>query len=431
MVTTAPVTPVRRLWVSVLCGYLALGATIQILPQFVTTRFHGGSLMAGTAVGIAFLATAVARPFAGLFADSGHARRTVASGGVLGALGGLGHLWAPNFTVLLISRLLMGAGEAALFSGALPWVLAGAAPHRRGRVAGWFGLSMWSGLAAGPVLATVLDRWLSFSAVWDSVVALALMSALLVLATRSESGAAAPLRLPRRLRDVVPPGAPLPGLALGLASYGYGTVAALLVLHLQLDHIGGASVGLTVFALGFLLTRASGSPLVDRCGGARVAACCMVVEAAGLLTLALATGPGLALIGAAVAGVGVALMYPATVAITLHRTDALRPGAAVGAMTSFWDLGVMIAGPVGGFIAADFGYPLAFIVAVATAAGSFVLVNGLSRLSQAWEKRAIENEGQGVVQAAEGQEAGGDAAGAELDLERDVVSGSVVGGVDE
>jgi MFS family permease len=331
--------------------------------------------MAGTAVGIAFLATAAVRPFAGLFADSGHARRTVASAGVLGALGGLGHLWAPNFPVLLISRLLMGAGEAALFSGALPWVLAGAAPHRRGRVSGWFGLSTWSGVAAGTVLATVLDSWLGFTAVWDSVVALALMSALLVLTTL-ESRAPQPLRLPRTLRDVVPPGAPLPGIALGLASYGYGTVVALLVLHLQVNHIGGASVGLTVFALGFLLTRVSGSPLVDRCGGARVAACCMVVAAAGLLILALATVPGLALIGAAVAGIGVALMYPATVAITLHRTDALRPGAAVGAMTSFWDLGVMIAGPIGGFIAAEFGYPLAFIVAAATAAGSFVLVNG-------------------------------------------------------
>lgn len=69
-----------------------------------------------------------------------------------------------------------------------------------------------------------------------------------------------------------------------------------------------------------------------------------------------------------------ALMYPATVAMTLHRIGTLRPGAVVGAvvgaMTSFWDLGIMIAGPIGGFIAAEFGYPLAFLVAVATAAGS-------------------------------------------------------------
>lgn len=348
--------------------------------------------MAGTAVGIAFLATAAVRPFAGRFADGGRARRTVFFGGVLGTLGGLGHLWAPNFTVLLISRLLMGAGEAALFSGALPWVLGGVAPNRRGRVAGWFGLSMWGGLAAGPVLATVLytgsglytpytgsglHTRMGFNAVWYSVVALALVSALLVLTTGGKSaGELQPLRFPRTLRDVVPVGASLPGIAFGLSSYGYGTVAALLILHLKGDHIGGDSVGLTVFALGFLLTRAVGSPMVDRYGGARVAACSIAVEAAGLLLLALATVQPLALAGAALAGAGVALMYPATVAMTLHRTGTLRPGAAVGAMTSFWDLGIMIAGPIGGFIAAEFGYPLAFLVAVATAAGSFVLMNG-------------------------------------------------------
>lgn len=69
-------------------------------------------------------------------------------------------------------------------------------------------------------------------------------------------------------------------------------------------------------------------------------------------------------------------MYPAIVAMTLHRTGALRPGTAVGAMTSFWDLGIMVAGPIEGLIAAQFSYTVAFVVAVATAAGSFALVNG-------------------------------------------------------
>jgi MFS family permease len=377
MTASLEVIPVRRIWLSVLCGYLALGATIQVLPQFVVQRFHGGSLMTGVAVGIAFLATACVRPFAGLLADGGRARLTVMFGGALGALGGLGHLWAPNFAVLLISRLLMGAGEAALFSGALPWVLTGTPPNRRGRVAGWFGLSMWGGLATGPVLATVLRILLGFNAVWYGVVALALVSALLVLTTRrGRAGEQRSLWFPRTLRDIVPVGASLPGIAFGLSSYGYGTVAALLVLHLQVDHIGGDSVALAVFAFSFLLTRALGSPMVDRHGGARVAACSLTVEAVGLFTLALATVQPLALVGAALAGSGVALMYPATVAMTLHRTGVLRPGTAVGAMTSFWDLGIMVAGPIGGLIAAQFGYTLAFAVAVATVAGSLVLVTG-------------------------------------------------------
>src|SRR5262249_36603615 len=140
----------------------------------------------GTAVGIAFAATAATRPFAGRAADAGRARPVVIAGGFLGALGGLGHLWAPNITVLLVSRLVMGAGEAALFSGAIPWILSDTPIERRGRVAGWFGLSMWSGLAFGPVVAVLLHAWHGFGAVWYGVIALGVVSSILVTLTPSQ-----------------------------------------------------------------------------------------------------------------------------------------------------------------------------------------------------------------------------------------------------
>ncbi|TCO48011.1 MFS transporter [Actinocrispum wychmicini] len=356
--------PVRRLWLAVLCGYMALGATLQALPTYVIQRFHGGEAAAGTAVGIAFLATALVRPFAGRLADAGFAHPVVATGGVLAAIGGLGHLVAPNLGTLLVARLVMGAGEAALFSGAQPWVLAGTPPQRRGRVAGWFGLSMWGGLALGPVLAVGLNGWHGVDGVWWGVVAFAGVASVLVLTCR-ESG-----RETRRPNGfIAPAGAILPGVVLGLASYGYGTVSALMVLRLQ--HIGGENAALALFAAGFLLIRAFGSPLVDRYGGGRAASASLVVTSVGLAVIGWA--PPIALVGGVIAGAGVALMYPATVAITLARVDASRPGAAVGAMTSFWDLGIMAAGPLGGVVAAGIGYPAAFTVAVAACLAGLVL----------------------------------------------------------
>src|SRR3954451_23629312 len=167
--------PVRRLWVAVLFGYLAFGATLQALPSYVPEKFGGGPLASGTAVGIAFLATACGRPFAGRLADAGWSRPAVLTGGVLAAIGGLGQLLAPDLLLLLVARLVMGAGEAALFSAALPWVLSGARVAQRGRLAGWFGLSMWGGLAAGPVIATLVG-----AKVWWVVVGLSLASAALV-----------------------------------------------------------------------------------------------------------------------------------------------------------------------------------------------------------------------------------------------------------
>lgn len=352
---------VRRLWAAVLCGYLAFGAALQALPTYVPKRYGGGALASGTAVGIAFLATALGRPFAGWLADGGWSRPVVLLGGALTAAGGVGQLVAPNLGVLLIARLVMGAGEAALFSAALPWVLAGTRVAQRGRVAGWFGLSMWGGLAGGPVVASLVGDW-----VWWTIVGLAGLSMVLVLTTRADPARAEPLVRIRRIRDLVPIGVPLPGATIGLAAYCYGTIAALLVLRLRDDGIGVDGYALAVFAAAFLVVRFAGSPLVDRYGGRAVAAATVAIEVVALVGLALADAAVTALVFTGLAGLGLALIYPSCVSMTLDRVRGLRPGVSMGVMTSFWDLGVMAAGPLGGLVAEQLGFAAAFFVAAGT-----------------------------------------------------------------
>ncbi|WP_433158679.1 MFS transporter [Kribbella sp. CA-247076] len=355
--------PVRRLWVAVLCGYLAFGATLQALPTHVAEKYGGGALAGGTAVGIAFLATACARPFAGRLADGGWSRPVVLAGGVLTAIGGLGQLVAPNLGSLFVARLVMGAGEAALFSAALPWVLAGTRVAQRGRAAGWFGLSMWGGLAGGPVVASLVgDR------VWWTVVGLAVASTVLVLTTRADSTRTGPPTRIRGLRDLLPAGVPLPGATIGLAAYCYGTIAALLVLRLRADGIGVDGYALGVFAAAFLVARFAGSPLVDRYGGRAVAASTITLEVVALAGIATAGGPVASLLFTALAGVGLALVYPACVSLTLDRVGGLRPGLSTGVLTSCWDLGVLAAGPLGGLVAERHGFPAAFFGAAGAGA---------------------------------------------------------------
>lgn len=373
--------PVRRLWVAVLCGYLAFGAALQVLPSYVPERFGGGALASGTAVGIAFLATACGRPFAGWLADAGWSRPVVIAGGVLAAVGGLGQLVAPDLVVLLGARLVMGAGEAALFSAALPWVLAGTRMAQRGRLAGWFGLSMWGGLAGGPVLATTLTTGAAGGGVvWWAVVVLCTASVVLVLTTRRDPGRVEPLVPIRGVRDLVPVGVPLPGATIGLAAYCYGTVAALLLLRLRSDHLGVDNIALTVFAAAFLVLRFAGSPLVDRYGGRVVAVSTVAVEIVALVGIAFARGPVVALVCTAFAGFGMALIYPACVSMTLDKVRGLRPGVSIGVMTSFWDLGVMVAGPLGGLVAERAGFPAAFLVAAGAGLACIVVLLGMSRL---------------------------------------------------
>lgn len=67
-------------------------------------------------------------------------------------------------------------------------------------------------------------------------------------------------------------------------------------------------------------------------------------------------------------------MYPSTVAITMSRVGGELPGASIGAATSFWDLGLLVAGPVGGLLATRVGYPAAFFAAVGAAGISCLLI---------------------------------------------------------
>src|SRR5262249_24120922 len=134
------------------------------------------------------------------------------------------------------------------------------------------------------------------------------------LTRRRGSTSALPLVAPRSVRvalwpeswrDLVPRGAGLPGLCLGMAAYGYGTRTALLVLYLAGQRIGAQSVALTVFAVAFLAVRAAGSPLIDSRGGTAVARVVLGFAIAGLALLAAVPAAPAAVLGTALVGVGV------------------------------------------------------------------------------------------------------------------------------
>lgn len=372
--------PVMRLWLAVFTGYLGFGATLQLLPGWMHTRFGSNAAMTGLAIGVAFAATAVGRPFAGRASDQGLGRATVAFGGVLTAVGALVQGLAWSVPVLLVGRIAMGAGEAALFSGALPWVLAGAVPARRGRVAGWFGLSMWGGLALGPILAAGVTHVASYRLVWDTIIGLGITAAALVVFAPAQLVTGNPRRLrPAGWWEIVPRGAALPGVAFGLAAYGYGTVSALVVLYLTHDLHGGSALGLAVFAGAFLVVRWAGSPAVDRFGAPRVAIAELAIEAIGLMVLSTAATAAIALAGAGLAGAGLSLAFPSTVSMTLARTTQVSAGGSVGATTSFWDLGLLVAGILGGVLADTFGYRSAFGAAAIAPLAALLVIGRLAR----------------------------------------------------
>lgn len=139
-------------FLAVLFGYMALGATAQLLPFTMPNNFGAGPLVIASVIGLSSFAAACSRPFAGIIADQGYGVIVALLGSMLGFLGALGHVLHPELRHLVVARLLLGAGEGVLFTGAVTWVLTKYPQQQRATLAGWFGLSMWGGLSLGPVM---------------------------------------------------------------------------------------------------------------------------------------------------------------------------------------------------------------------------------------------------------------------------------------
>ncbi|HEU5269213.1 MAG TPA: MFS transporter, partial [Jatrophihabitans sp.] len=359
-------------------GYVSLTAAIPVLPSFVRDRYDAADILVGSVVTATALTALLIRPVAGSQADARGHRSVMQAGAVLVLLGGLGYFLPIGLAGLLLDRLLLGVGEAALFTAGAVWTVSLAPHDRRAQLIGLYGVSMWGGISAGTFGGAAL-RSAGYTAVWGLCVAAAAASLALISSVpspprRPGTGKAAGLLLRPALS---------PGLALTLAAAGYAGLASFIVLHLQARGVPGGTVVLGCFSAVYAGTRLVIGRLPDKYGPRPVAAVCGVGEAAGLLIIAVAPNLPVAILGSVAMGMGFSLIHPSLALMVMNRTEGHQQGAALGAYTSFWDLGLAVWGPLTGLIAGAWGYRSVFFTCAACAAVASVMALAIPQTSPA------------------------------------------------
>jgi MFS family permease len=357
-------------------GYLGLTSVIPVLPGFVRDRYHATNLVVGVVVTATALTALLVRPVAGTLADRHGYRLVMQAGAALLAAGGAGYFLPIGLPGLVADRLLLGVGEAALFTGGAAWTVSLAPRDRRGQLIGLYGVSMWGGISLGTFLGATLSR-VGYPQVW----AFSLAAPLVGLALLSMVPAPARNPLPGKRPGLLLRPAALPGTALALGAAGYAGLAAFVVLHLQARGIHSGVAVLSCFSAVYGGTRLVIGRLPDKLGPRRVAAASGIGEAVGLVIIAAAPNLAVALIGSVVLGAGFSLLHPSLALMVMNRTDPAHQGAALGAYTSFWDLGLAVWGPLTGVVASGFGYPAVFVAGAvaAVAAAALALVASADR----------------------------------------------------
>jgi MFS family permease len=328
--------------------YAALGAVIALLPDYVP-RLGGDAVLVGLMMGAPAITGAVVRPIGGRWSDRRGPALVMVGGALAMAVATLPG-FVPRLPLLLVSRLAVGAGEAAMMAAAVLWLLRLAGPARRGRALGHVGLANYAGLTVGPILAHLLgpghpSRVLTLAAV------LPLLAAVLAAAVhprrvpgdtanrpaRPMSTAAALLRATAR-----------PGLGLLLVNVGYvavlgyaGAAAAARGVHVE-------ALAVPVFGLGVIASRTVLGWVPDRIGAARTLAAAVVAEAAGLVGVATATAPAATVTALLVLALGQGLAVPALGILALAAVPPADHGAAGGLFFGYFDAGVGLGGPVVG-----------------------------------------------------------------------------------
>ena len=365
--------------------YFTIGLQLAVVPSFVHLQLGYNAVLAGLAISAQYVATLISRPIAGRMSDSVGAKHTVRVGLLICATSGLVFLFSAwlevyplaSFAVLIASRLILGFGESSIATGATVWGIGRVGGDHTAQVISWSGIASYGALAVGAPSGVWVHNNFGVGAIGVVGLTVALAGFLWASATKAvriEPGKN--LAFGQVLGRILPY-----GLSLALGGIGFGTIASFITLFFASRHWQNAGLSLSLFGLFFVAARLLFAGNITKWGGYRVAIVSLAFECSGLILLGLATVPAMAHAGAALAGFGFSLVFPALGVEAVRDIPTHDRGTALGVYTAFVDLSLGISGPIAGLIVFALGYPPIFLFAAATTACSIALLLRLYRKS--------------------------------------------------
>jgi MFS family permease len=306
----------------------------------------------------------VVRPWAGRVGDRLGRRVLMVSGPVLVGLSVASyHVVAASVPSLAVARLVGGIGEAAMFVGAGTMITDLSPEHRRGEALSYWSVAIYGGLAFGPALGElVLGEDRAFGRVWTLCAGLCLGAAALALATRETlvtappaTGGSGRTKAPLLHRATL-----LPGLVLFLVMVGLAGFTELLPLYVTEVHLRDSKAVFLAYGITVLAVRILGARIPDRIGSTPAATAATLISAAGLALMAAGAHPVGLFAGTIVFALGMSLLFPAIVTLSLSGVPPHERGSVVGTVSTFFDASQGVGAALMGGLAALAGYRGAF-----------------------------------------------------------------------
>lgn len=368
--------------IAVLVFFVAGGILLPVTPLYTQEILLGDRFTVGIVIGAFAVASLLMRPFSGRLADQRGRRIALLIGAAISVAAAAGHLFASTIEVLILMRVALGVGEALFFVAGLAAATDLAPDNRRGEAISLVSLSLYLGIAIGPLLGELVLAASGYAAVWIVTAALYVVSVgLSWLVPETLPRADAVVGAPPSKHPLIHPRGILPGLLALCGVWGMGPFFAFIPLLVEDLGIGTSAPYLGAFAIVVVVLRFLGAKLPDRLGAATLTGSALVLTAVGLLISGLAVstvipvGEGL-MLGTIVFAGGVAFTMPAIMAMAVIGVPPDERGGVVGTAGLFVDAAFGLSPAVLGLLATLVDYPATFLVSsvIAAIGAAYLLV---------------------------------------------------------
>lgn len=348
--------------------FLSLGIMNPVLGPFIRGPLNASDIGVGIGIGSFTVSALLLRAYSGGFGDRRGRQLGIMLGLAIHVGSVLGFLFASSLFHVIALRMLTGVGEAFFFVGAASAAQDLAPDDRRGEAASLFSLSLFAGLAVGPLIGQWFLRTSGFDAVWAVAAAAAgvgFLCSLTIPDTRPE-GDDAPG--PRRW---IHKAALRPGAILACAIWGLAAFNSFVSLYAPKIGVERWSRVFLVNSVTIFLLRSFGRRLPDRLGPLLAGRISLAFTPAGLAVMGLWREPAGLYVGAILMAVGQSMAFPALMTIAINSAPASERGSVMGTFTSFFDLSFGLGAATLGTVAHAVGYNGAFLTAAAIASVGF------------------------------------------------------------
>lgn len=337
--------------------FAGTGILNALVPIFVVDELGGTEATAGVVMGSIAISSLVTRPFFGRIADRHGARRILMIGTSLSVLSMAIIRFGPESVATVVgSRLVLGGGMSAMFTGSTLLAVLLAPPMRQGQAASLMLVSVHAGLGLGPILGLRILDATSFDAVWVAVGIASAASAVVLARLPAQPGDpdAAPAPLIHRA-------ALLPGLVTFFGVFAFNGFLTFASLYGR--EIGVADVALlfTVASGTIVVVRLAAGHVPDRVGPVRAGTGALVLTFVSTLVLAFWQEPVGAFVGAILLAGGLSMQSPSFIPLAVIGVPDRERGSALATFTGFYDIAGAVVGPSIGLIVAGAGYQTAFL----------------------------------------------------------------------